>query len=485
MSDQANGAGICPAGDMPPCQVILDMLPAGLVMVDVGGKVRIWNRAMEQMTGYRAQDVLGRPCSLLACDTCATSGASASPFRCHLLVEPPDGNGGPVTVDGLECTVRAKDGELVPVLKNARGLTDDQDVPAGIIETLTDLRPLKRLERDLADIRESTGRSSGIGRLIGSSTAMRDVYERVRLAADSDATVLILGETGTGKELVAEAIHTTGARRDAPFVKVNCSALPESLLESELFGHVRGAFTGATGDKVGRFEAADTGTIFLDEIGDVSPLIQLKLLRVLQEKEFERVGESTPRKVNVRVICATNRDLRELVRQGEFREDLYYRIRVFPIDLPPLRQRMADIPTLVRTFIERFNMQTGKHISGLTSDVLHCLMDHCWPGNVRELENAIEHAFVTCQTDEIGLFDLPTEIRMVELRAASCRERRFSGIEGVPEPVQASSAKIPEQLQSVLEECGWNRSEAARRLGVDRTTVWRRMKQWGIEDPVG
>ena len=261
---------------------------------------------------------------------------------------------------------------------------------------------------------------------------------------------------------------------------MNCSALPENLLESEFFGHVKGAFTGAVDDKIGRFEAADGGTIFLDEIGDISPMTQLKLLRVLQERQFERVGESTSRKVDVRVICATHRNLREPIQSGAFREDLYYRFRVFPIDLPPLRERKTDIPLLVDTYIERFNEQTGKHITGITNEVLHCFMEHCWPGNVRELENAIEHAYVTCEGHQIGLFDLPPEVRMVEWRNAHCSEREGSPQDKSSSHPDTGRIDTAEQLRNVLEECGWNRSEAARRLGVDRTTVWRKMKQWGL-----
>jgi len=232
--------------------------------------------------------------------------------------------------------------------------------------------------------------------------------------------------------MVGDACHLGSARRERPFVRVNCSALSESLLEGELFGHVRGAFTGAVQDKIGRFEAVDGGTILVDEIGDISPVIQLKLLRVLQERQLERVGESAPRKVDVRVICATHRDLRELVREGRFREDLFYRIRVFPMELPPLRRHKSDIPLLVDAFVQRFNLQTGKRILGLQPDALRCLMDCCWPGNVRELENAIEHAFVTCQSDRIGLFDLPTEFRVAELRDAYCRERGLAQPGGKP-----------------------------------------------------
>ncbi len=270
---------------------------------------------------------------------------------------------------------------------------------------------------------------------------------------------------------------------------MNCSALPEGLLESELFGHVRGAFTGAIRDKVGRFELADSGTLFLDEIGEVSPLIQVKLLRFLQEREFERVGESTTRRSDVRIIAATNRDLRALIRRGEFREDLFYRLKVFPIHLPRLRDRKEDIGPLVDHFIARFRTETGKPILGLSHEAAVTLMDYCWPGNIRELENAIEHAFVTCREGYIGLFDLPLEIRRVELREGVCEPSGSSG--AAPDPRTPSLTPRPytrvsgrltrEQLVRLLEQHQWNRTEAARALGVERTTLWRWMKKLGVE----
>ena len=477
MSEFATKDDVASPGWIPPCPLILDVLPDGLIMVDAEGRIRTWNRAMEQLTGYAAGEALGAPCSILACESCGHAGACGGTAPCRFLVAAAEGKGGDV-VERLECAVQAKDGDRIPVLKNARVLRDASGKPTGMLETLTDLRPLRELERDIAALREAVGPSRTVGRLVGASDAMAEVYDRIRLAAESDATVLLLGESGTGKELVAEAIHQGSVRRDGPFVKVNCSALAESLLEAELFGHVRGAFTGAVADKIGRFEAADGGTILLDEIGDISPLIQIKLLRVLQEREFERVGESVPRKVDVRVICATHRDLRERVREGLFREDLLYRIRVFPVEIPPLRRRKSDIPLLVDAFVQRFNLRTGKRIVGLDTEALHCLMDHCWPGNVRELENAVEHAFVTCQDERIGMFDLPTEIRMLELRSAQCRDSRFDHRQ--PGDTAGRLQGSREEFLAILRECGWNQSAAARRLGVDRTTVWRRMKRWAI-----
>ena len=481
MNGKTNNTTVCSAGELPPCQLILDMLPAGLIMVDAYGLIRTWNQAMEQLTGYRAEEVLGGSCTVLGCESCEmTNGNGGSP-KCRLFTEAPKNmKKGTTLVEQVECSIRTKEGEYTPVLKSARALTDEDGAFCGMIETLTDIRSLKKLERDLSALQESTQHDQNVGRLVGTSDAMRNVYERVRLAAQSFATVLIRGETGTGKELVAEAIHESGPRSEAPFVKVNCSALPENLLESELFGHIRGAFTGAVENKMGRFEAADGGTVFLDEIGDISPVTQLKLLRFLQEREFERVGESKTRKVDVRVICATHRNLRDLVQTGEFREDLYYRIRIFPIDLPPLRERKTDIPRLVETYIERFNKETGRNIKGITNDVRHCFMDHCWPGNVRELENAIEHAYVTCEDDYIGLFDLPPEIRILEWRNAHCDEGENRSAKETSSSSVSGDINTAEELRKVLEKCGWNRSEAARRLGVNRSTVWRRMKQWGI-----
>ncbi|MFW5996837.1 MAG: sigma-54 interaction domain-containing protein [Lentisphaeria bacterium] len=484
MNNRHHNKELCSAGELPPCQVILNMLPSGLIMVDSLGVLRTWNRAMEQLTGYAAEEVLGGPCTVLGCDSCETTDTNDTTPQCRFFIDASADKANGEIVEQTECGIRSKDGKDIPVLRKACVVKDENGHFCGIIETLTDLRAVKKLERNLAVLQGSVDRSQEIGRLVGTSNAMRYVYERIQLAAQSFATVLIRGETGTGKELVAEAIHEYGPRHKAPFVKVNCSALPENLLESELFGHVKGAFTGAIDDKVGRFEAAEGGTIFLDEIGDLSPLIQLKLLRVLQEREFERVGESTTRKVDVRVICATHRNLHELVQSGEFREDLYYRIRVFPIDLPPLRERKTDIPRLVETYIERFNKQTGKHITGITNEVLHCFMEHCWPGNVRELENAIEHAYVTCEGNQIELFDLPPEVRMVEWRNAHCSEEESSRQDNSSSYQNAGRIYSAEQLRKTLEECGWNRSEAARSLGVNRTTVWRKMKQWGLHQPV-
>jgi PAS domain S-box-containing protein len=449
---------------------VVDTMAEGVFVVDSAHRIVLWNKAMELLTGYSQAEVLGKDCSLLQCG--GRHSSEADRHSCPLFDRDETASG------RLECLLRDRGGQQIPILKSASVLKDAHGAILGLVESITDLRPLRYLEQRVEEIGNASVPVRRMGRLVGSSDRMHMVYERTHLAANSHTTVLILGETGTGKELVAEAIHFASARKQGPLVKVNCSALSENLLESELFGHVKGAFTGAIKDKVGRFEAANGGTIFLDEIGDISPLIQLKLLRVLQEKEIEPVGSSQTQKVDVRVLAATNKDLRSMVREGRFRQDLYYRLRVFQIDLPALREHKEDIPLLVEAFMERFNRQTGKSIRSISDEVKQCFMDYCWPGNVRELENTIEHAYVTCQGNEIGLFDLPPELRMTEFRAAECRGRAETRPPG--KSVAASGATTRDQLVKMLESCGWSKAEAARRLGLNRATIWRKMKQWGI-----
>jgi len=438
---------------------IMDSMAEGLFVLNSERRIVLWNQAMETLTGYTPMEAMGKDCSLLDC--------AAQP--CPLSKDQ--------VIDQAECQLRHKDGGRIPVLKNARVLRDDTGNTIGMVETVTDLRPIRQLQAQVKEAR-SQGRLQGLGQLKGKSHAMQTVYERIGLAARSEATILVIGETGTGKELAVQAMHTESARHAGPLIKVNCSALSEGLLESELFGHVKGAFTGAIQNKVGRFEAAHKGTIFLDEIGDISPLIQLKLLRVLQEHIIEPVGSSQSQKVDVRVIAATHRDLKDLVRAGQFREDLFYRLHVFQIEMPPLRTRKEDIPLLIQSFMTRFNHDTGKAIESLSDEVLHCLMDYCWPGNVRELENAIEHAYVTCAGPLIGLFDLPVELRKTELRRAECDQRPSDDMPTLP-PSQ-SSVLTREKLIKILEQNNWNKAEVARQLGINRATVWRKMKQWDV-----
>ncbi|MFQ5735758.1 MAG: sigma 54-interacting transcriptional regulator [Thermodesulfobacteriota bacterium] len=342
---------------------------------------------------------------------------------------------------------------------STRPLVGEQGEFTGAVLVIRDETRIADLERDL-------GQRKSFHNFIGQSVVIQSVFSLIETLAQTQTTVLITGESGTGKELVAGALHHTGVRRDRPFVKVNCAALPEQLLESELFGHVKGAFTGAVKDRVGRFELADGGTIFLDEIGAISHAVQVRLLRVLQEREFERVGDSRTRRVDIRIIAATNRDLAERVRRGSFREDLYYRLKVVELALPPLRDRLEDIPLLTEYFVERFNRKFGKEIEGLSDDVRSVLMSYDWPGNVRELEHALEHAFILCNGRTIEAGHLPP---------------------GFCSPTSSSTGSAPaederEEIIDALGRAAWNKAKAARLLGISRRTIYRKMERLDIRE---
>ena len=328
----------------------------------------------------------------------------------------------------------------------------------GAVITARDETRLENLERDL-------NKRCNFEHIIGQSVAMQQVYTLIENLAEVDTTVLITGESGTGKELVAEALHCRSPRRNGPLVKVNCAALPENLLESELFGHLRGSFTGAIKDKAGRFQLAHHGTIFLDEIGDISPALQVRLLRVLQNKEIERVGSGQPIPVDVRIVAATNQQLLEKVRQGTFREDLYYRLRVVEIPLPPLRDRREDIALLVKHFIALFNERFGRRISGVSDDSLAVLAAYGWPGNVRELQHAIEHAFVVCHETELAVAHLPRELRDAPVPTAQILEGEAA------------------RILAALEKAAGNKARAARFLGISRRTIYRKIEEYGIIPP--
>jgi len=328
------------------------------------------------------------------------------------------------------------------------------------------------LRREVDELRSELKSKYAFANIIGQSGVMQDVFRAVEKVFNSNVTVLIQGESGTGKELIARAIHYHSTMRAGkPFVAVNCSALPESLLESELFGHEKGSFTGAVGRRIGKFEQANGGTIFLDEIGLMTPATQSKLLRVLQEREFERVGGNELVKVDVRIISATNKDLEDEMKKGEFREDLYYRISVFPIKLPPLRERREDIPLLAGHFLQKYAKQEGKSIEGITPDALDLMMAYHWPGNVRELENAMERAMVLASGPEIGAKDLPAAVRSLgEKRIYESDNTLASWIEKLEE----------EALRQALLECEGNISQTAKKLGIGRATIYRKAKKYGL-----
>ncbi len=372
-----------------------------------------------------------------------------------------------VELYGLECQIRNRPRHVVNLTTSP--FIDRNGAFAGAVMVVRDETRLADLERDLKERRN-------FHNIIGKSEKMQEIYSLIEALSNVQTTVLITGESGTGKELVAEAIHFRGNRSDRPLVKVNCSALSENLLESELFGHVKGAFTGAVQDRIGRFERAKGGTIFLDEIGDISPAIQQRLLRVLQDTEFERVGASVPVRVDVRVIAATNKDLREKVRKGEFRQDLYYRLKVIEISLPPLRERMEDIPLLVDHFLSAFNKKFNKAISGVSTDVLRAFLERSWPGNVRELEHALEHAFVLCRQNIITMDHLPPDFK------ASVREgtEEIAGNEASSFLMDRQTAEQKAILQA-LEKTAWNKARAARLLGISQRTLYRKISEYNIK----
>jgi two-component system response regulator HydG len=446
-------------------QQVIDCMAEGVFTLDEGGRITSWNPAMEKITGYTVEAALGKTCDLVQFSRCINKICPTGLKECGLMKRG--------KTEAKECHLRHHDGHDVPVIKNARVVKDEAGRVIGVVETVTDLSELSDARLRAEEAARKLGEMFTFGNLIGKSRVMQDVFAAIRAAAASDAAVLIQGESGTGKELVAGAIHHNSSRAAKPLVTVNCSALSESLLESELFGHVRGAFTGALRDRRGRFEEADGGTVFLDEVGDLSPFIQVKLLRVLQEREIERVGESVRRKVDIRILAATHQDLHARVQQGLFRPDLFYRLKVFPIHLPPLRDRREDIPLLLNHFITRLNQRTGKNIVDLTETAMRAFLDYPWPGNVRELENAVEHAFVLCPGGHIEIDHLPREIREGDVRAGVGTRSALSR--------QCSTKAVTGQTLTVLlRDSGWNKAEVARRLGISRTAVWKLMKKWNI-----
>jgi PAS domain S-box-containing protein len=441
----------------------------GLLVVDVHGRIQAINPAFEAMTGYNSAELVNRPCTVLNCTGCEIFGQGPREQWCALFAKG--------AVRHRKCEIMAKDGRTVPVVKHATVLRDEKGEITGAVESLMDISEMVRQEREIDSLRCSLNRQGSSFGIVGSSLAVQRLLDLIENVASSDAPVLIHGESGVGKELVARAVHEAKTGAQSSFVKVNCAALNQNLLESELFGHVKGAFTGASKGRMGRFEAACGGSIFLDEIGDLSPDIQVKLLRVLESREIERVGDHRAIPIDARIITATNKNLEEAVRRGLFREDLFYRINVVPVRVPPLRERKEDIPLLAQTFIDRIASRTGKAIVGLSAEAIERMLDYDWPGNVRQLLNAIEHAFVLCHEGEITLRHLPASVSPARScpwpdRPPDAAAQRLVSV--------AAYEKDKERLISVLKETGGNQTKAAEILGVSRVTVWKRMKKYGI-----
>jgi PAS domain S-box-containing protein len=426
---------------------ILDSLAEGVFVVDKEFKLIFVNKAAEKILGKERDDFIGAVCrSFCNSDQCQISCPIA-----EVLVT------GKKVYD-LEATYVNSKGESLPVKVNASVLEDDENNPIGGIVSFRDDSINKSLEKLIGSDLHFKG-------IVGKSKQMLEVFNTIKEISDSEATVLISGETGTGKELVANAIHETSSRASKPLVKVNCAVLPEHLLASELFGHVKGAFTDAVKDRVGRFELADGGTIFLDEIAELPLHLQAQLLRILQEGTFERVGESKTRKVDVRVIAATNKNLLDEIAHKKFREDLFYRLNVLPINIPPLRERGEDILLLAQFFVDKYAAKYNKNIKEIAPDTAELIQNYTWPGNVRELENAIEYSFVRSKRgDSVCLCCLPPHIRPME----KCRESLSPRI--------IERDEKAEELLSLLRKNHWNKTKVAKILGVDRSTIHRRLK---------
>lgn len=442
-------------------KTIVDTLQDGLMVVDPKGKIIAANPAAERVTGYKADELIGKSCRVLNCTGCKIIGSGSGTQWCALF------NKG--VIKEKQCLITNKDRHTVNIIKSASVLRNEKGEIIGAVETLTDITEKIRQQQEISHLRKTFYLDEGYHGILGKSPVMLNLFELIENVSQSDTPVMIQGQSGSGKELVARAIHRASSRSDKPYVKVNCAALNENLLESELFGHVKGAYTGADRTRVGRFESAHEGTIFLDEIGDIPPAIQVKLLRVLEDRKIERVGENRSISVDVRVIAATHKNLESLIEQGLFREDLYFRINVFPLQCPALSQRREDIPLIAQSFIRRNAASSGKRILGLTPEALESLTEYAWPGNVRELRNAIEYAFVLCQSGGIGVQHLPHKIvnGSVETQVA-CQ-------------LDPDCAKDRDQLIAVLRQAGGNQSQAARMLGVSRVTVWKRIKRFGID----
>lgn len=429
---------------------ILDSINEGVFTVDHDWRISAFNRAAERITGVRRQDALGRQCcDVFRASICEGSCALRRTFS----------SGKPVV--GATANIIDASGRRIPIRISTALLRDQDGAVIGGVETFQDLSHVEQLRKEL----EARYTFEDI---VGRSPAMRSLFDIVPQIAASHSTVLIEGNSGTGKELFARAIHNLSPRGKKRFVAVNCAALPDALLESELFGYKAGAFTDARKDKPGRFALADGGTIFLDEIGDVSSAMQVRLLRVLQERCVEPLGATESRKVNVRVVAATNKDLAQLVREGKFREDLFYRIRVIYLKIPSLLERREDIPLLIDHLVARFNHLQEKNIAGVSQEVLDRLMDHDYPGNVRELENIIEQAFVLCRGELIEPQHLP-----IELRPPTTTSTLLNA---------ATSLRSAQEhlIQSALERNQGNRQRTARQLGINPSTLYRKLNALGL-----
>lgn len=442
-------------------RLILDSLAEGVCTVGRDWNITSFNRKAAELTGVSPDEAVGRSFGeLFQCDVCECATLLSEVMRTGK------------TLRDVATRLRHRGGGSIPISLNATPLRGARDILIGLVATFSDTRPLETLRKELRH-------DFTVGDMVSKSPRMRRIFDILPVAAESGSSVLILGPSGTGKELLARALHRASPRAERPFVAVNCGALPDNLLESELFGYKKGAFTDARADKPGRFALAEGGTLFLDEIGDTSPAMQVKLLRVLQEKVYEPLGGTRPVPCDVRVIAATNRDLSARVADGRFRADLYYRINVLSFDLPPLSERREDIPLLIERFIETLNAEKGRDVQGIAENALERLMRYDYPGNIRELRNIIEHAYVLCRCEQIQEPCLPPHVRSDPPSAAP---------ENAPSAPRARPlhlpALAPEQEKNLIAEtlrsCGNHKGKTARELGINPSTLWRKMKRHGL-----
>jgi len=438
-------------------KIILDNLDIGVLTVDRGGHITFFNTMAERITGYSRKSVLGRPCSsVFGRDLCREMRAIRAGG---------EGGSGP---SGLETRVITRQGQSLPVRVNCMALKNEKGITVGGLSTLTDLS-LKYQFNSAIQERYT------FFDMVGKDPVMQKIFEIVPVIAASETTILIEGPTGTGKDLLAKIIHNAGPRARKPLVKVNCAALPDTLLESEFFGYVKGAFTGADQNKPGRFQEADGGTIFLDEIGDLPLSLQAKLLRVLEDKEFYPLGSRRTTKVDVRIISASNLGLEKLVREKRFREDLFYRLNVMRLDLPPLRDRQGDLPLLIAHILKRLCATRNTQVERIDQRAMEVLLNHDYPGNIRELENILEHALIVCQGKVIEWRHLPVFL----LKNGVCvPPQRLSEVQA--RPVGGDHPERDRILQ-LLQTHGGNRGKTARALKINRTTLWRKMRRYGID----
>jgi PAS domain S-box-containing protein len=424
----------------------------GTFTIDNDWNVTSFNRSAEKITGYKKHEAIGKKCWEIFNSSICRNG-------CHM--EQTMVKNKPMI--GNELQIQHKSGKLVPIRVNSNILINNRNESIGAVETFIDISEIRNLSEHLSEVYRYEN-------IVGRNKEIKQIFNVLESVSQTDSSVLITGESGTGKELAARAIHLNSPRKTGPFIAVNCSAFVETLIESELFGHEMGAFTGAIKTKIGKFELANEGTLFLDEIGDLSLAVQTKLLRVLETKEFERVGGNKTIKINARIIAATNKILANEISAGRFREDLFYRINVINIHLPPLRERMDDFPLIVNHFIEVFNKKFNKDIQQFSSQAFDILMDYKWPGNIRELENVIEHCFVLCNGKIVNVECLPKRLR----------ERNVHSIQLEVSPINKIRETEKQLIISLLEKHKGNKTKTAEEMNINPSTLWRKIKKFGI-----